>query len=347
MSETDKPMPTSPSGADPEPAAAPDETTPPDLHDRCFKEGDKFDFSDAGHRKIFYWLVHELLSSSCDNPALGQALIEIRRRWQTGDVWRAVDRATQSLADNQPQILESSAFVVTFPRSGSNFLQNLIGSVVGGDNCSIYAMLSNYSCIQTLKSHAISADCLDEECNRLLGGTHDHRPVILLLRDPIDVIISFYEFTKAKLGVDIDQGDFLEAVDYYLASGIDFGCQRRSALAPQSIKSAYTAHIQSWLTERESINREVLTVHYENLVTQPDIEMANICECLGWPSPPAVDESIQTNLVSLISNEPTRPRGKTHSWTAVQATYEVLIKQTRSLLGDSIHQIAMDRDGAR
>jgi hypothetical protein len=91
----------------------------------------------------------------------------------------------------------------------------------------------------------------------------------------------------------------------------------------------------------------VLTVHYENLVTQPDIEMANICECLGWPSPPAVDESIQTNLVSLISNEPTRPRGKTHSWTAVQATYEVLIKQTRSLLGDSIHQIAMDRDGAR
>ena len=101
--------------------------------------------------------------------------------------------------------------IVSYPRSGSNFVQSVLRHSTGLTNLSIYASNSDGIDITlTVKSHAPSPEYLRDEFGRLVGDPAWPARVVLLQRDPRDAMISFYEYTQHMRQTAIPQEDFLE-----------------------------------------------------------------------------------------------------------------------------------------
>ncbi len=285
--------------------------------------------ADPDDRRVVYRSLNKLMSMPRQDASTLEILREIRRRWQLSGTWASPE-------SQQPPV-NPDALLVSFPRAGSNFLQNVIGSTFGGTCISMYQNWPTETHpLRTIKSHAPTPAYLEEECTRHAGKSLSDKPCILLLRDPRDVIISFYEFTMVKLNRKLDQGTFLEETDYFLSSAIDLGCQRRSLLSPLSIKSALNAFFKTWTRAVKSGRRKILTVHYENLVKHPIQQATCIGDNFGWKPIANSEHAPPFELVSQVSKETERPRGRPRSWTLVQEQYADLLQTAEHLIDEAI-----------
>jgi len=239
-------------------------------------------------------------------------------------------------------------YVVSFPRSGSNFLQNVLEQSSGMACRSRYARLRINPCeYLTLKSHAISPAMLNEEI-RLQGLRKADTPskIIWLIRDPRDVMISFYEYTQSERGVAISQDDFLAKVDYHWATFAHMQqpvpylltFPRRAAVEPLSVGEAFSAFRRNW-SEHARRTGEVLQVRYEDLVDRPRETFATVFQYLELDCPLA-EESLG-DRVSLYSSE-RRPRGVAYGWRRHDARYRTLLDTVERVLGEEIVHLRYD-----
>ncbi len=229
-------------------------------------------------------------------------------------------------------------FLVSYPRSGSNFLQNLLEKSTGFNNQSIYSpLIVRSNLTMTLKSHAPSFDYLEQEVEGLVGlDDLQESKYIILVRDPRDVMISFYEYVKAKRKIEITQNKFLNGVDFFYASTIDKQFIRKSNVSPISVIQAYRMFIKNWVSFSKNKSELCLFLRYEDLTENPTKFASNVLNFVGQNNQlrtEALDE-----IVSLYSTED-RPRGQAFGWKKVKKRYATLIEQVEKKLSKEIEQL--------
>lgn len=228
------------------------------------------------------------------------------------------------------------SYLISFPRSGSNFLQHVLESSSGMLCHSLYG---NTKCdpseVLCFKSHAISLPYLTDEVNRLISTASRPNKFLLLQRDPRDVMISFYEFAQKRKDISIPQGEFLDRVafHYVLSHGTRIQTWRRKVeIAPLSIADAYRRHVEQWFINIPP-GLDCLTVRYESLVRTPHTEYGRIFRFLGL-SCQLAEYAIQERVRQFSRNK--RERGVAHGWTKCESIYGELISQVNDKLQTEI-----------
>jgi len=227
------------------------------------------------------------------------------------------------------------SYLVGFPRSGTNFLQSVLEGSSGLLCRSLYGPPKvNQNNILSLKSHTPSYEFLLDEIGRFVPefGTPDK--FILIIRDPRDVFISFYEFVQSTKGLSITQSEFIYEVCYFFATFEDRHKvnSRKLEFAPLSIFDAYKKHIDSWFVNRPP-SMDCHVVKYEDLVLSPESEFQRIFDFLN------LDCSLEKEKLKLkVSQYSTtsRKRGVIGGWRDCQDEYDELISSVNNSLKKEI-----------
>lgn len=227
-------------------------------------------------------------------------------------------------------------YLVCFPRSGSNFVQTVIEKSSGLRCCSFYSPRPvDHESVLSFKSHALSPDYLCDEIKRYMPDAPNPVKIILLRRDPRDVMISFYEFVLNLKQITIKQEDFLHDICYHYAFDSNpFTVQssrRKTETIPMNIMTAYHRHIESWISKRP-IDLDILDVSYEKIVCNPEIEFKRIFEFLE------ISTSLDINSLGIkVSqySEEKRPRAIAYGWK-MNSTHTTLITSVDESLKEQI-----------
>ncbi|MGD9971488.1 MAG: sulfotransferase domain-containing protein [Desulfatirhabdiaceae bacterium] len=206
-------------------------------------------------------------------------------------------------------------YLVSFPRSGSNFLQTVLEKSSGFRCCSLYSPRpADPEYVLSLKSHALSPDYLYDEIKRYLPRAQNPEKIIFLRRDPRDVMISFYEFVLNLKQIKIEQNVFLHNVCYQYAFDSNppmvQSSRRKVETSPMNIQAAYQRHIEAWVSSRPD-DLDILDVSFENLVSNPENEFKRIFDFLEINA--SLNKESLKIKVSQYSEE-IRPRGVVYGW---------------------------------
>lgn len=234
-------------------------------------------------------------------------------------------------------------YLISYPRSGSNFLQSVLSKSSGLCCKSIYALPHNYSeHILSLKSHAISYKYLLDESKRLVHTDNLPSKIILLFRDPRDVMISFYEFVLKRKNTKISQKEFLENVCYFYATyeGKDTSpLERQVEYSPLNVAEGYIKHIYNWFVKKPE-NLDCLVVKFEDLILSPYTEFKRIFDFLE------LDCSLATEQLKVkVSqySDSKRQRGKAYEWVNCQDEYSKLLNRVNTLFHSEIKILGYDK----
>jgi len=242
---------------------------------------------------------------------------------------RLIAEHTQRISYSLP------TFLVSFPRSGSNFVQSILEGSSGLRCRSIYAGHHDSPlCVLSFKSHATSYEYLLDEIERLLSSVSEPSKLILLHRDPRDVMISFYEYAQMQKNAQIEQSEFVNNYDYFLAAPIDRECLRKVDYSPLNVSQAYQKHVMNWFSGPLPAI-DYIAVRYEDLVHEPQGEFQRIFDFLELRCPLA--EHLLGVKVSLYSSS-RRSRGQACGWKNVDTSryYDELLREVNHVLQDEI-----------
>lgn len=224
------------------------------------------------------------------------------------------------------------SFLISFPRSGANVLQNVFRISSGLDAQSIYGTLNHPDKIVNYKSHAPSREYLYDETQRLLNKDSRNSKKIILVRDPRDVFISFYEYTQHQKKTTIDQDFFIQNYDFFLAAPIDRQFLRKVECTPLKVIEAYKKHINEWIIEGTSPSLE-LVVSYEQLLTNSKYVFRKIFNFLELHC--TLNENALHERVSLYSNEK-RERCIINCWKTCYSDYQNIINYVEDSLDSEL-----------
>lgn len=278
----------------------------------------------AGH---VLWQGRSVLSAFNDHQ-VNRILANWLPHWARRDTWVKAVSAMQDIASAAPtnRCNEPACWMAALPRSGSNYVMQVLASMAKGEHYSIYGHLGKIGSrtnATVVRSHALTFKQLDEELQRFTGKVwNKETPVVALVRDPRDIAISFYEYTQFVLKVKIPQEQFLNGVDYYLASGIDLGGSRRSSLAPTSVIQAMRQFINNWLAE-ENGNDAVHLVRFEDLLSNPKVAFVSLASTLDLPQSTPSPTILGKHVARYDRKQ--RPRGVAQGWKQLVKRYAVLI----------------------
>jgi len=227
-------------------------------------------------------------------------------------------------------------YLISFPRSGSNFVQNVISKSTGTYNYSIYYFRDNsYKKCLTIKSHAPSYLHLVAEVARFIPDEKMPSRFIILWRDPRDIMISFYEFIQRKYNISLTQKEFLSSATNYVRLII--------GLPPLSILEAYKVFVSSWRSDNK-INygdraRPWIEVKYENILKCPEPEFRKIFNFLDVDY--KLDRSAIEEKVNLVPDGRSE-RCVCNSWEIYYKRYEYIINGMSEFLEPEIRALGYE-----
>jgi hypothetical protein len=155
------------------------------------------------------------------------------------------------------QFEPDDVFIVGYPKSGNTWFQELICATVYGMDPRLTPMLlasdvvpdvhfnqfyRRYAKQMYFKSHALPMP--------------EYRRVIYLMRDGRDAMVSYYHYLKAIHKRDIDFGEFVK-------TGLSL------------IECKWHEHVEAW--EKNPYKAELITIKYEDLLSEPVREMERFC----------------------------------------------------------------------
>lgn len=195
-------------------------------------------------------------------------------------------------------------FLVSYPRSGNTWLRFLVGNMVSLEEPVTFAniearvpdiyrntdrQLQKVARPRFLKSH----ECFDPR----------YRKVIYLVRDPRDVVVSYYHYFR-KLG-QISQTHSVE--DFVL----DFVSGRLDSFG------TWGENVGSWLGAREG-DDQILFLRYEDLVSQISVQVRKIALFLELTlSEEALESAVEQSSFDRMQALETRQSG---SWATIART---------------------------
>lgn len=240
--------------------------------------------------------------------------------------------------ENTKPFSKQLTFLLSFPRSGSNFVQNVIKQNSVDIACSsIYRGGRLADKDHFLKSHALDADSLANELSHLWHSTNVTGRQIILTRDPRDVFISLYDYVAGLRNTAVEPSQFLQTDFYWYLFRPDVLNVIRDAQHSQTrtVLQAYQDWFRVWAQNSENTN-DVLHIRYEALIADPQSGFRPIFEMLDIPPPTglsAVDEIVSLN------GESDRTRGKAGGWRHAPKQYAPIIAQVEKALGPQIEAL--------
>ncbi len=226
--------------------------------------------------------------------------------------------------------------IVSYPRSGSNFLQNVLRRSCNVDALSIYDGKAPSSGALNFKSHAPTKAYLEDEVPRILGVSSGFEKwaICWLARDPRDVMVSFYEYSCSRLKMRLDQGRFCANFDWFLAAPIDRSCTRRVLQEPVSVMEALKMHHTAWALETREGRAKLF--RYEDFLLDAENSFHELFAFFGVER---TGELLARNeLVSQYSNDD-RERGKPFTWRMHFEKYAPIISAVEGELSETLDEL--------
>jgi hypothetical protein len=228
--------------------------------------------------------------------------------------------------------------VVSYPRSGSNFLQSVLASSSGLPIRSFHSPKENMKELSHygLKSHALSSEWLADEFSRTTVNYKYPEKIIYIHRDPRDVMISFYEYVQHVKGIKLQQAGFLDKVSYVYATYNDTipVLGRTNSIEPMSVLDGYKAHYKNWMLREASESYHI--IKYEDLVLTPEVAFQGIFDFLELECHLSVDSL--GRRVSQYDNK-SRKRGGVYGWKNNEEEYHEIIRSVENHLSDEIKHL--------
>lgn len=171
-------------------------------------------------------------------------------------------------------------YIVEFPKSGVTWLSFIIANIsLKQDSSSDQESVTFYNSHRyVIDVHQLRNSSINENKKiRFIKSHAEHTPyyyfVIYLLRNPFDVMVSYYNFMYDH-GVNMDFEEFVKSEQY----GI----------------SKWVVHINSWLKSGTNAQR-IHLLKYENLKSDPIKEINNLYLNLGF----SINDEIIKEALSL------------------------------------------------
>lgn len=211
-------------------------------------------------------------------------------------------------AGRDVDVLPGDVFIVSYPKSGNTWTRFLLGNLIYEDEPITFANVEDrlpslylYSnrklrkLPRILKSH----DCFDPR----------YRTVIYIVRDPRDVLVSAYHYALKRKVLSENQ-----TIENFIPGLLNGTFQSGLLVDPRW--GSWHDNVASWLAMRR--NRKFLLLRYEDMLEDPERELAKVAEFLEIPSTPAR----LARAVKLSSAEHMRDLEKTQSadWTLTKNT---------------------------
>lgn len=249
--------------------------------------------------------------------------------------WFSEQHTTQSSIIRCAPSCSAGSYLVSYPRSGSNFLQNVLEKSSGQVCGSLYgAVWSKRGHHLNVKSHAFSRVWLLDEINRYTKVSDNNPKVMCIFRDPRDVMISFWNFVQYKKNIVVAQDKFIDhmAYDYATFTSKDPVLDRRVEWSPLSVGDSYREHYRNWMLQDESKN--FTKFKFEKLLTSPHLEFKRLFDFLGINCELA--EEALAERVSLYGGDKGRKRGQQYGWKANYNKYKAIIDKVEQDYSDII-----------
>ena len=306
-----------------------------------------FRFENSNERSSYYHnLCSELVSRGDLNSIFIRNVLavactlntnEIRRIAKSRDLDKLTRRIKYSQRTIKPFNNRMLPFVlISYPRSGSNYLQNVMYSSTGVWGLSMYGLQEHEDeGLMSIKSHSLSLEGLKNEYKKnVRKSLSDAQYLVYLYRDPRDVMISFYEYSKAVKKLNISQEEFIHNSGYYFLTNIDRGNDRQFDFQDFSPIAAYKMMHKNWF-QCPRIKRYIC---FDDLVAEPKAYFHSFLDDLGFEWRDNAD--IKT-IVSKYSEESIRERGVSGSWKGVYNNYKYLIDCTVESLVDEMKAMGL------
>lgn len=183
---------------------------------------------------------------------------------------RLMNRKLQSLVDAKirlliaqapiTQVLEQDVFIVSYPKSGNTWFQNISAAIMYGLNLEYVPD----TLIQELVPDVHYKKYYKRFRTPMFFKSHhlpkpEYKRVIYLLRDGRDVMVSYFHFLSALRDREID---FMKLVQ---GEGL-FPCK-------------WHEHVEAWLSN--PYNAQMIVIKYEDLKTNPFSELQRFCAFVG------------------------------------------------------------------
>ncbi|KAL5270448.1 hypothetical protein ACHWQZ_G001237 [Mnemiopsis leidyi] len=182
---------------------------------------------------------------------------------------------------------ESDIFIVTYPKSGTTWMQNILREMLFAEEKGEWADLPLTDRVPWLDHiRDMSVGDLERLPNPRVFKCHNHSPqemdelffkgdktprIIYVLRDPRDVSVSlFYNLQKAGKTISdwMTKASFTDFFKTY------FRDEKVVFYGP------WEKHVENWLSARHEYN--ILVVRYEDLIADSSKEIARIATFIGW-----------------------------------------------------------------
>uniref|UniRef100_A0A8C3FB25 Sulfotransferase n=1 Tax=Chrysemys picta bellii TaxID=8478 RepID=A0A8C3FB25_CHRPI len=175
------------------------------------------------------------------------------------------------------QVRDSDVFSVTYPKSGTTWMQELLTLIHSNGDPQLARSVPSWERVPWLEQTTAAGFLENRPCPRLISS---HLPcglfptsfhgsnakVIYTVRNPKDICVSLYYYSKMASFLEF-QEDFGEFVELFSAGKVLFG--------------SWFQHVKGWLGLRDRLNFLLLT--YEEMHQDLRGSVERICQFLGKP----------------------------------------------------------------
>ncbi|WP_024334598.1 sulfotransferase domain-containing protein [Desulfotignum balticum] len=158
-------------------------------------------------------------------------------------------------------------FLVEFPKSGVTYLSFLVANALKERNDEEITFYNHHKYIvdfHQLRGADISTNGYPLQGYRFIKSHSDNNTsyyfVIYILRNPFDVMLSYYYFMSSK-GYKDSFESFIQSKRYGIQNWVN--------------------HVEGWLLEKKDLAQRIHLIKYENLVFNPQHELADLFENIG------------------------------------------------------------------
>nr|XP_060609202.1 amine sulfotransferase-like [Anolis sagrei ordinatus] len=173
------------------------------------------------------------------------------------------------------EIRDSDIFLVTFPKSGTIWTQNILSLILHEGHRNGTEDMDLLDRVPWLEYNVRNIDYVNRPSPRLFA-THlpyylapkglkmKRGKVIYVIRNPKDVLVSYYHFSKVSVK--------LEEVE-------DFEIIMERFLAGKVVGNLWLDHVEGWSSQRDNLN--ILFLMYEEMKKNLRSSVLKICNFLG------------------------------------------------------------------